>query len=138
MEKLLKIPYKVFNDWDLLQQFLDKKGNPIYELVGSVYLRGRTNIIDLGSLVRVDGNLYLQKTTIISLGNLEYVVGNLFLNETTIESLGNLKFVGGTLNLIRSSIKSLGNLEYVGGEIYLSRDHQIPEEELSNFKIEYY
>ena len=61
MEKLLKIPYKVFNDWNLLQQFLERKGNPRYELVGNVFLANRKDISDLGNLVRVDGNLDLEK-----------------------------------------------------------------------------
>ena len=34
METLLKIPSKAFNeDWDLLQQFLERRGNPRYVVV---------------------------------------------------------------------------------------------------------
>ena len=73
MEKLLKIPYAVFNDWDLLQQFLERRGNPRYELVGDVNLFNRKDISDLGNLVRVDGFLDLYNTSVQSLGNLEYV-----------------------------------------------------------------
>ena len=160
MEKLLKIPYAVFNDWDLLQQFLERRGNPRYELVGDVDLSYKKDIFDLGNLVRVDGhlilswstiqslgnlvrvggNLYLRESSIKSLGNLVRVDGNLNLNYTPIESLGNLQYVGGHLLLFGTEIQSLGNLQYVGGTIFLSEDHQIPEEQLTKFKnqIEYY
>ena len=137
MEKLLKIPYAVFNDWDLLQKFLERKGNPRYELVGNVHLYNRQDIIDLGNLVRVDGNLGLYYSSIESLGNLEYVGGYFDLNKTPIESLGNLEYVGGDLDLRFTPIKSLGNLEYVGKKIWLSINHQIPKEQLNNFKIKY-
>ena len=115
MENLLKIPYAVFNDWDLLQQFLDKKGNPRYELVGDVKLIHRKDIISLGNLVRIYGRLDLRFTS--------------------IESLGNLEYVGGDLSLVESPIKSIGNLEYVGGEFWLSKNHHLPENLLYNFKI---
>ena len=161
MENILKIPYKAFNeDWDLLQQFLDRRGNPRYEIVGDVNLYNRQDIIDLGNLVRVDGFLGLHGTSIQSLGNLKYVAGDLFLHNTPIQSLGNLvrvdgdldlrrssiqslenlQYVGGNLNLFDTSIESLGNLEYVGNTIYLSKNHQIPPEQLTKFKdqIKYY
>ena len=64
-QKVLRIPsLKFFNDdWFLLQEFLEKKGNPPYSLGGSL-------------------NLY--QTQIESLGNLQSVVGNLYLNDTPI------------------------------------------------------
>ena len=81
MEKLLKIPYAVFNDWDLLQQFLDRRGNPMYEIVGDVNLFNRKDISDLGNLVRVDGFLDLYNTSVQSLGNLEYVSEEIWLSD---------------------------------------------------------
>ena len=117
MENLLKISYAVFNDWNQLQQFLERKGNPRYELVGNVNLDARKDIFNLGNLVLVDGALSLSRSPIQSLGNLEYV--------------------GGVLDLYKTSIKSLGNLEYVGDHIWLSKDHQIPKEQLIKFKIQY-
>ena len=138
MEKLLKIPYTVFNDWDQLQQFLDRRGNPMYEIVGDVRLLSRKDIFDLGNLVRVYGDLNLYNSSIQSLGSLEYVSGSLLLWETPIESLGNLKYVGSYLDLRFTPIKSLGNLEYVGEEIWLSKNHQISQEELTKFKIYYW
>ena len=154
MEKLLKIPYTVFNNnWDQLQQFLERKGNPRYELVGNVDLNNRKDIIDLGNLVRVYGDLRLFGSPIQSLGNLEYVDGTLNLRRSSIQSLGNLKHVDWTLNLFETQIESLGNLQYVGGElnifdtpiqslgnlqyvgvrILISDDHQILQKELDKF-----
>ena len=138
MEKLLKIPYTVFNDnWNLLQQFLERRGNPKYGIVGDVNLYLRKDIFDLGNLVRVYGYLDLEDSPIKSLGPLEYVGGHLILRATPIESLGNLVLVEYDLDLRSTPIQSLGNLKYVGGTIYLSRDHQIPEKQLTKFKIEY-
>ena len=160
MDTIIKIPYAVFNDWDLLQQFLERKGNPRYEIVGDVNLGNRKDIFNLGNLVRVYGYLDLEGTPIQSLGRLEYVggslsldqtpikslgnlvrvYGNLNLKYTPIQSLGNLEYVAGSLDLIRTPIESLGNLKSVGDEIMLSKDHQIPPEQLTKFKdqIEYY
>ena len=105
------------DNWNLMQKFLAKKGNPDYT---------------------VDGDLDLRNTSIESLGNLTAVGGELDLEDTTIESLGNLKHIGGDLNLRETPIKSLGNLEYVGKKISLTRIHQIPEEKLAKFKIYYW
>ena len=137
MEKLLKIPYNVFNDWVQLQQFLDRRGNPRYEIVGDVDLRNRKNIFNLGNLVRVDGYLSLQGTPINSLENLEYVGGHLNLLGSSIQTLGNLEYVGTYLDLRFTPIESLGNLKYVGAAVILSRQHQIPKEQLTKFKFKY-
>ena len=117
---------------------MDKRGNPRYELVGNVFLANRKDISDLGNLVRVDGYLGLQLSSIQSLGNLEYVGGGLDLRKTQIKSLENLEYVGDYLNLYGTTIKSLKNLQYVGGTIFLSKDHQIPEEQLIKFKFNYW
>ena len=133
MEKLLKLPYAVFNNWGLLLQFLERKGNPRYELVGDVNLYNRQDIIELGNLVRVYGSLMLAYTPIQSLGNLEYVGGGLNLHGTPIQSLGNLEYVGGDLDLMGTTIQSLGNLEYIGNIIRLTKNHNLPQEELNKF-----
>ena len=159
MEKLLKIPYTVFNnDWDLLQQFLERRGNPRYELVGNIDLRFRDDIIDLGNLIRVDGFMNLEDSSIESLGSLEYVSGYLYLYSTPIESLGNLlridnsldirgttfetlgnlKYIGNSLYMQSAELQSFGDLEYVGGKIILTTNHQIPEEQLNKFKFRYW
>jgi hypothetical protein len=99
-ESILRIPtLSLFdNDWDLLQRYMEKKGNPKYS---------------------IEGDLNLHGTQIKSLGNLQSVGGYLNLHETPIKSLGNLQSVGGHLGLARTSIKSLGNLISVGGDLYL-------------------
>lgn len=118
-QELLKLPFSAFGDnWDMLQKFLERRGNPPYELSGDLDLEYRT-IKSLGSLTRVNGNLILIKAKIKSLGNLEYVKNNLIAYDATIKSLGNLKYVGENLDLTNTQIKSLGNLEYVGNDLEL-------------------
>ena len=119
-QKVLRIPsFKFFdNDWDLLQKFLERNGNPPYSIGGDLFLEG-TDIESLGNLQSVRGNLDLSHTDIQSLGNLKSVGRDLNLNGTPIKSLGNLQSVGGNLNLIHTPIESLGNLTSVGGELDL-------------------
>ena len=64
-ELILRIPtLSLFdNDWDLLQRYMEKKGDPKYS---------------------IEGNLYLARTQIKSLGNLQSVGGDLDLNVTPI------------------------------------------------------
>jgi len=118
-DEILKIPFSAFgDDWNLLQRFLERRGNPPYELSGNVDLEGK-NIKSLGSLTSVGGFLDLSESSIESLGNLTYVDGHLSLYNSSIESLGSLTSVGGTLYLQGTPIKSLGNLTSVGGSLYL-------------------
>ena len=124
-QKVLRIPsLKFFNDdWFLLQEFLEKKGNPPYSVGGNLDLR-RTPIKSLGNLQSVGGNLGLENTSIKSLGNLQSVGGKLDLEKTPIQSLGNLEFVGGDLNLRRTPLSKMYTREQireivnVGGDIY--------------------
>ena len=105
-QKVLRIPsLKFFNDdWFLLQEFLETKGNPPYSVGGDLYLRG---------------------TPIKSLGNLQSVGGNLDLYRTPIESLGNLLSVGGVLDLEGTPLSKMYNekqihkMVNVEGDIYL-------------------
>ena len=101
-QKVLHIPSLKFfkDDWNLLQKFLNRRGNPPYT---------------------IGGDLDLENTSIESLGNLTSVGGSLLLGDTPIESLGNLTSVGGYLNLRDSPIESLGNLQSVGGFFSLLR-----------------
>ena len=87
------------DNWNLMQKFLAKKGNPDFT---------------------IDGELDLSYTPIKSLGNLTSVGGRLDLEDTPIESLGNLTSVGGSLFLTETQIESLGNLTSVGNNLYLS------------------
>ena len=105
-QRVLKIPsLKFFNDdWFLLQEFLERKGNPPYSIGGS---------------------LNLKNSPIESLGNLTSVVGDLVLYRTPIESLGNLLSVGGGLDLEGTPLSKMYNEKQirkilnVEGDIYL-------------------
>jgi hypothetical protein len=106
-QKVLHIPsMKIFGgDWDLLQKFLELKGNPPYSIGG--------------------GYLSLIGTEIESLGNLQSVEGDLYLSYTPIKSLGNLTSVGGFLDLQNTPLskkytkKDIRQMIDVGGKIYL-------------------
>ena len=93
---------KPMDNWNLMQKFLAKKGNPEYTVDGDLDLEDN-----------------LEDSTIESLGNLTSVDGDLALSYTPIKSLGNVVSVGGSLFLTSSSIESLGNLISVGGDLYL-------------------
>ena len=99
-QKVLHIPdFKIFgNDWDILQRFLESKGNPPYSLGGNLDLVG-LNVESLGNLVSVEHDLYAYDTPLKSLGSLTSVGGLMDISNTQIESLGNLSFVGGSLVL---------------------------------------
>ena len=123
-QKVLRIPdFKIFgNDWDILQRFLESKGNPPYSLGGNLDLLG-LKVESLGNLVSVEHDLYAYDTPLKSLGSLTSVGGLMNLNNTPIESLGNLTYVGGDLFLINTpmsnkwlQIKQMINK--VGGDIY--------------------
>jgi hypothetical protein len=106
-EKLLKIPSLKFfnNDWNILQKYLEFRGNPKYSIGGDLDLR-EMDIESLGNLVRVDGDLNLfGNKNLQSLGNLEYVGGHLHLSNTPIKIKYN-----------RTQIK---NMVEVGGLLYL-------------------
>jgi hypothetical protein len=129
-EKILRIPYEaVREDWNLLQKFLELKGNPKYILVGDVNLRRRQDIPNLGSLVGVDGDLDLGWSSIESLGELEFVSGNLNLSCCKkIKTLGKLKKIEGYLSLSDSTIESLGELEFVGSNLWIDDTNIHPSE----------
>ena len=98
-EEILSIPFAVFDyNWEVLQKFLEKGGNPPYEIMDDLDLED-SRIQSLGNLTSVGGGLYLSYSKIESLGNLTSVGGNLDLNGVNIQSLGNLTSVGGWLDL---------------------------------------
>jgi hypothetical protein len=120
-QEVLYIPsIDLFGDWNTLQKYLERKGNPPYSIGGNLDLY-RTPIKSLGNLTSVGGSLNLYKTPIKSLENLTSVGGDLVLYKSLIESLGNLTSVGGDLYLYGSPIKSLGNLTSVGGNLNLRK-----------------
>jgi hypothetical protein len=115
---------KPIDNWNQMQEFLTKKGNPEYSIDGDLSL-GTVPIETLENLKSVGGRLELFHTPIKSLGNLTTVGGSLFLNNTPIESLGNLISVGGYLDLRRTPIsdkyteKEIRRQVEVKGNIYL-------------------
>ena len=127
-EEILRVPFAAFgNDWDSLQNYLERRGNPPYEITDDLDLY-RSEIKSLGNLTSVGGSLNLNIANIKSLGNLTSVGGDLNLRYSEIESLGNLTSVGGNLYLWNSKIESFGNLTSfeeilsmvkVGGTVYL-------------------
>ena len=97
---------KIFgNDWDVLQRFLESKGNPLYSLGGNLNLVG-LEVESLGNLVSVQDDLYAYDTPLKSLGKLTSVGGLMDLSNTPIESLGNLSFVGGSLVLSGTALRN--------------------------------
>ena len=125
-QEVLHIPsFKFFNDdWDLLQKFLEQRGNPPYSIGGNLDLY-KTPIKSLGNLQSVEGSLYLKNNPIESLGNLTSVGGDLELEHTPIESLGNLTSVEGYLNLISTPLsekyteEEIRQTVNVGGSVHL-------------------
>ena len=125
-EKILELPGLAYfnNDWNLLQEYLKRKGNPKYSMMGNLDL-GNSSIKSLGNLTSVGGYLYLGWTPIESLGNLSSVDGYLNLRNTPIESLGNLTSVGGFLYLRNTPIskkyseKEIRNMVKVDEKIYI-------------------
>ena len=119
-EDILRIPLAAFdNNWNDLQLFLERRGNPPYEITDDLDLY-KSNIKSLGNLTSVGGSLDLYGSKIESLGNLTSVGGYLDLYISNIKSLGNLTSVGGNLNLEDSNVESLGNLTSVGGYLDLT------------------
>jgi len=135
-KEILRIHYgMVKNDWDLLQKYLEFKGNPKYILVGDVDLNHRNDIFDLGNLVGVEGDLDLTSSSIESLGELEFVNGDFILyKHKNIKTLGKLKKVEGDLDLGRSSIESLSDLEFVGRDLFIYNTN-IPPSELNKVVV---
>jgi hypothetical protein len=119
-DDILTLPYSAFNnDWDVLQKFLNKRGNPPYILKGDLNLGTRKDITSLGSLIEINGSLNLYSSSIESIGNLVSVDDYLELSWANIKNLGNLTHVGGSLELYKTSIVDLGNLTYVGDNLNL-------------------
>ena len=125
-KKVLTIPSLTYfnNDWDLLQKFLESKGNPKWKIMDDLDLEN-TSIEFLGNLTSVGGDLDLTNTPIKSLGNLQSVGGYLDLYGVPIQSLGNLTSVGGDLDLENTPIsekyteEEIRQIVKVEGKVYL-------------------
>lgn len=85
-EKVLTIPsLKYFNnDWNLLQKFLESKGNPKWKMMDGFNLRD-TPIESLGNLTSVGGDLDLEGTPLSEkytekeIRQMVNVVGNIYI-----------------------------------------------------------
>jgi hypothetical protein len=77
-QKVLHIPsLKFFNNdpweaWQILQEFLEKSGNPPYTIGGNLYLED-SSIEFLGNLISVEGDLDLQGTPLSKMYNKEQI-----------------------------------------------------------------
>lgn len=119
-EEILKVNFSVFdNNWEILQKFLERRGNPPYMITDDLDL-SESDVKSLGNLTSVGGWLDLNNTDIKSLGNLTSVGGTFNWGHCNIKSLDNLTSVGGDFVLYHSKIEDLGNLTSVGGNVYLS------------------
>ena len=84
-QEILHIPFlDVFGDWETLQKFLERRGNPLYSIGGDLDL-SETNIKSLGNLTSVGGNLDLRGTPLSK--------------KYTIEEIRNMVKVGGKIYL---------------------------------------
>jgi hypothetical protein len=120
-QEILHIPsLDVFgDDWETLQKFLERRGNPLYSIGGDLNLR-TMEIESLGNLTSVEGYLDLGLCeNLTSLGNLTSVGGHLYLEDCeSLTSFGNLTSVGGGLDLYGCvNLTSLGNLTYIGEDL---------------------
>ena len=101
-DKILMLPNpERLGGWHILQQLLEKAGNPRYGIRGDLDLRG---------------------SSVESLGNLERVEGDLDLYDTSIKSLGNLKYVGGYLNLMSTPLSEITTEEEIRSKINVFGD----------------
>jgi hypothetical protein len=131
-DKILNLPsIDVFGDWEGLQSYLKKKGNPRYKLRGDLILN-KVNLESLGKLVSVDGKLEIRDSNISDLGDLESVGSDCRLYVLqNLTSLGKLKRVGNRLTLSRTNIEDLGDLKVRYKEI----ENYLQKIKLSCFKI---
>jgi hypothetical protein len=126
-EKILTIPglHYFNNDWNLLMDVLNSRGNPKWRISDSLDLYGNKDVVDLNNLISVGGYLSLYGANIKSLGSLESVGGNLDLRGTNITSLGELNSVGADLYLSGTPLskkytrEEIRKMVKVGGGIYM-------------------
>jgi hypothetical protein len=124
-EKVIKIPFAAFDyNWKLLQEYLKRKNQPLYILIGDVDLRGQ-NIKSLGNLMVVYGKLILDEEPVEDLGRLVEVRGFFDLHKTQITDLGMLKKVDGDLDLRKSKLSIIASRKGVERELYMETINNI-------------
>ena len=118
----VKLKFDTFgNNWDLLQHYIKKRGIDSYSLVGDLDLSDRKDVVTLGPITELVGDLILSDSTIENLGNLKIVGGALNIARTPIRTLGGLSYVGENLIATQSKLISLGELTYVGRDMWLKK-----------------
>jgi DUF4097 and DUF4098 domain-containing protein YvlB len=89
----------------------------------------------------INGTLILTDTdNIVSLGNIEIINGDLKLKGSSIQSLGKLKTVNGSIYIRQfdppfTNLKSLENLEYVSGDLILKNSPVVDNELILTFTV---
>ena len=87
----------------------------------SLVIRG-TDIVNLGRLKEVKGDLGIICDSIKSLNNLIFVGGNFWISSgRNLQTLGTLKKVSGDVYIGKSEIIDLGDLSEIGGKLSLRR-----------------
>lgn len=106
------------NNWNDLQQHINKLGNPDYHLSGFLQSQD-SNLINLGSVISIDGSVNLSNSDIRDLGKLEKIRKEFLITNTKLKSLGKLKEVGYYLDAQDSELETLGDLQLVDGYLDL-------------------
>ena len=118
----VKLKFDTFgNNWALLQHYIKKKGIDSYSLVGDLDLSDRKDIVTLGPIIELVGNLVLRYSSIENLGDLKIVGGKVNISGTPIRNLGGLSYIGDDLVATESKLISLGELNYVGKDMWLKK-----------------
>jgi len=99
-QKILELPgLEYFGNWDILQKFLEKRGNPLYSIDGDLNL-GKSMIESLGKIYSVSGYLNLSNSLVENLGNLHYVKGNLDLHKSPISKMYSKEQIREMVNVV--------------------------------------
>ena len=100
-DKILMLPNpERLGGWHILQQLLEKAGNPRYGIRGDLNLGG-SSVESLGNLEYVGGFLNLSYTAvIITLGNLEHVGGYLNLRSTPLSKTTTKEEIKSKVNVV--------------------------------------
>ena len=68
-----------------------------------------TKLIEMGLIVKYNGDLDFRWTDIKNLGELRYIDGSLCLYKTKVKELGNLEYIGGDFIIMASPLSKLSD-----------------------------
>ena len=123
LRRLIKQEGIICNDINIVGENL-KTLNGLLKINGS-FVIADSCLESIGDLNEITGSFRIFSINIfsdlISLGKLEKVGGDVWLRYSNILDLGKLKEVGGHLNLRDTPLVNLGNLMYVGGDLHLPK-----------------